>query len=119
MYELKLELQDENLTGVVIMKIPRHTERLRALSEMGGTRLKRQAEEASDAEKVKLFEENTPILLDIYEKAARGMIQDVIVKRGEEVIVKGLDQAEVHPATTMMPLQVAGQYLQGFGPGNS
>lgn len=119
MFEMKLELQEEGLVGVVHMKVPRHTERLRVLAECGATKLKQQTQDATDAEKVALFEQNTPVILDVYEKAARALIVDVEVKRGDEVLVKGLEQAEVHPITTMLPLQVAAQYLAGFGPGNS
>ena len=118
----ELELP-EGFKGTVTVEIPPHQQRLRVLASTGGTKLKQQAEGATDAEKLELFEKNAPILLDVYEHARKVVAGCQVVhvqENGVEVVVaQSLDELERHPATSMAPLQIAAQYLAGYGPGNA
>lgn len=121
MYEMQLSLP-EGFKGSLQVKVPRHQDRLRILASTGAAKLKSQAEDASEEEKVELFQKNAPILLDVYDKT-RDLIAGVSIRReGDQVdgpcVVSTLDELETHQATSMVPLQFAAQYLAGFGPGN-
>lgn len=107
----------EGWTGHLILEAPLHTERLRAITgmklhKMAGTGGKKGAKEI-DA----LFDEQLPALLDLYEKHARKLIQEVVISGPGGEKIETVEDFDRHPATGQCFAEVAVAYVFGFGPG--
>lgn len=118
-HALHLTSLPEGWKGHLMMEAPLHTDRMKVMAESGFHRIAREQKELSKEDRVeKLFTEQFPLLLKVYE-IAKPLIKEVCIDGPNGESIKDMEGFERHWATESAFQEVAAAYLGGFGPGKT
>lgn len=117
-HTLELEGLENGWKGHLVLEAPLHTERLKVISQkklhkLEGTGKKKGGGVDLDA----VFDQQLPMLVDIYENHARKLIQEVAIVGPNGQKIDSVEDFDRHPATAQCFMEVATAYMMGFGPG--
>lgn len=117
-HTLKLEGLEKGWQGSLVMEAPRHTERMRVLSEFKVHKMRQAGNKKDKAKSLEvLFEEQLPMLVSVYEKYARALIQEVNIVGPNGEVIDDVETFDRHPACGQCFAEVSAAYLEGFVPG--
>ena len=115
-HTLKLESLTDGWQGSLVMEAPLHTERLKVISKAGFHRMQNPKEGEEQDNVDRIFAQQLPALLEVYDNARKHILEVNIVGPDGEVI-NDINTFERHEATAACFSQIATAYMLGFGPG--